>query len=287
LDARVVLLALAAACASARDGPRAPPESWAIQLQGTLRATDVEWLVVDPSMGRPAGPRTVLAYLNVGQAEEYRSYWRATWRAPEGEGRGDPDFLLALDPDGWPGNYPVAYWDPRWRLLVVAELERIVQAGFDGIYCDWVLGYREPAVVEAARAAGVDPARAMAELLRDLRAYARTKRPGFLVVAQNAAFLPEAVPEVYRWVDAVAQEDVSFRGEATSVWDDPRAGDVATPPGDREAIAAALGKWRARGVPVLTLDYAADPENAAAAREFARSRGFVPFVSRTPLDRMP
>jgi len=303
------------ACASAR--PVAPPvleaTGWAIQLQGVekvgarkrLAAAKADLLVVDPTRsvrGRDwydarglvsylhAAGKRVLAYLNVGQAEEYRAYWPDAWRAPTRDAPGDPPFLLALDPDGWPANYPVAYWHPAWRKIVVRAVDEVVADGFDGLYCDWVLGYREPAVVAAARAAGVDPARAMAELVRDMREHARRTHPGFVVVVQNAAYLPDAVPELYGWVDGVAQEDLSFSGAASADWDDPRTGDAPRPregEDSRAAVAGRLEEWRRHGLLVLTLDYACVPANADEARRFSRAHGFLPFVSRTPLDRLP
>ncbi len=59
--------------------------------------------------------RLVLAYIDIGEAEDYRTYWSADWIAPTENQRGNPDFLITPDPDGWSGNYPVAYWDHKWK----------------------------------------------------------------------------------------------------------------------------------------------------------------------------
>ena len=53
-----------------------------------------------------------------------------------------------------------------------------IRDGFDGVFLDWILGFAEPAVVAAARRAGVDPADAMVALVRELGLYARRRRPG-------------------------------------------------------------------------------------------------------------
>jgi cysteinyl-tRNA synthetase len=312
----MVLLVFLAACGSSVPQV-APPkltavERWAIQLQGLedeaaierLAAADLPLVVVDPVGSvrgtesfddaamvrrlRGSGRTLVLAYLNVGQAEDYRTYWRGYWRKPSAGARGEPDYLLGADPEGWPGNYTVAFWDLRWRSVLwgggTAPLDAIARAGFDGVYLDWVLGFEDPTVAAAAEADGVDPARALAELVRDLRAYARRTRPGFLVVAQNCAGLAERVPELAGWIDGAAQEDLSFSCTAAAQWDDPAAGDVPTPPARAEHTAAQLA---ALGLPVFTLDYCLDPDNAARARAFSEAHGFHPFVSRGPLDRLP
>lgn len=295
-------------------------QSWGYQLQGLeevgalarLERAELDLLVVEPTRtqqgssefparlmverihagkGSSDRPRLALAYLNVGQAEDYRDYWRSRWRAPTRAQRGSPDFILTLDPDGWPGNYPVAFWDPRWKAVLFgspdALVDRAIEDGFDGVYLDWVLGYGEPLVVEAARKAGIEPAQAMAELIRDLRDYARTKREGFLVVPQNAAPLVLEVPALVRWIDGIAQEDLSFRGQAVDDWDDPRGGDLPVARHESLELASMLEHCRRSGVPVFTVDYALHPDNAARAIEKSRSLGFVPCVSRTSLARLP
>ena len=73
--------------------------------------------------------RRVLAYLSIGQAEDYRWYWQSGWEP------GDPDWIVQVDPD-WPGNYYVKFWDPAWQNILYAYLDRILAAGFDGVYLD-------------------------------------------------------------------------------------------------------------------------------------------------------
>ena len=141
----------------------------------------------------PPKRHTCLAYFNVGQGETYRTYWSSDWRAPTAGARGTPDFLLAEDPDGWPENYPVAFWDPRWRSLLLAALDEVVADGFDGLFVDWVLGYAHPPVAAAALAEGIDPARAMVDLLRALRERAP---PGFLRAVPEAHLLLDFLLEV-------------------------------------------------------------------------------------------
>ncbi|MCA8977766.1 MAG: endo alpha-1,4 polygalactosaminidase [Planctomycetes bacterium] len=320
------------ACAVERSGPApaeldirvlAPVDSWAIQLQGldpvssptTLARRAVDMLVIEPmrsqhgeggfpmrdmvrrlqaSPGSSLPGKRVIAYLNVGQAEDYRTYWRPDWQPPTASGPGEPGFLLGLDPDGWQGNYPTAYWDPAWQRCLFgsddAPLDQILADGFDGIYVDWVLGFSDPQVRATAAAAGVDPAAEMVKLLTELRRYARRRYPLFVVIAQNALPLAEQQPELLPVIDALAQEDLSFRGLATASWSDDAAGDIAADPDGENSTArlgARLATMRRLGLPVFTLDYALQPTNVERSIAASRSFDCVPCVSRTPLDRLP
>lgn len=300
-------------------------DSWGIQLQGlerpgavaALRRAAIDLVVIEPTnsvRGNEAYPianvvrelhasggsrrkgKLVVAYLDIGQAEDYRTYWQPDWIAPTPNTVGRPDFLLALDPDGWPGNYPCKYWDPRWKRILFgspnAMLDRILDAGFDGLYLDWILGYREPSVVEAAKRDGVDAAAAMVTLLEELRAYAKAKNDAFVLIAQNAAWLGDDAPGFEATIDALAHEDLTFRGDASAHWDDENAGGIDTTrercngsPSD--PLLDRLAFLNKRGLPILTLDYAVRTEDVRTAHERSVGVGFVPTISRTPLDRLP
>jgi endo-alpha-1,4-polygalactosaminidase (GH114 family) len=46
-----------------------------------------------------------------------------------------------------------------------------------------------------------------------------------------------------------------------------------------------LTQWRAKGKPVLTVDYTVQPENVAWVYRTARALGFIPFTSNRHLNR--
>ena len=74
-------------------------------------------------------PKRVLAYIDVGQAEDFRVYWQPGW------GIGNPEWIVGGDPDGWAGNYPVAYWYEEWRefAAAIAADREPVGNGRDGL----------------------------------------------------------------------------------------------------------------------------------------------------------
>ena len=81
------------------------------------------------------GKRLVICYMSIGEAEDYRYYWQSSWK------RHKPAWLARENPS-WPGNYKVCYWCSEWQDIICGAgdsyLNRILSAGFDGVYLDIV-----------------------------------------------------------------------------------------------------------------------------------------------------
>ncbi len=85
-----------------------------------------------------SGSRLVIAYMSIGEAEDYRYYWQDEWQTSP------PSWLAEENPD-WPGNYKVRYWDQDWQGIIYGNdnsyAKRIIDAGFDGVYLDIIDAY--------------------------------------------------------------------------------------------------------------------------------------------------
>ena len=293
--------------------PLSRVRSWAYQIQGleedgavtALVDSPYDLLVIEPTrtvigsegfdtagLVRALHERgkLVLAYIDIGEAEDYRTYWAAEWQAPTEDGPGAPDFLVTVDPDGWSGNYPVAYWDERWKDIVIygegSVLSQVLADGFDGVYLDWIEAYAEEHIAAAAEEAGVEPAEEMVTFVREIAEYGRAGRPGFIVLPQNGAELARERPEYLRVIDGLAQEDLTFRGEADSEWGDPDSGDIPVPQEDREYLRELFELYQGAGLPILCVDYALEPDDVALAYANAGEAGCLGYVSQTPLSRL-
>lgn len=252
-------------------------------------------------------PKLVLAYIDVGEAESYRTYWEPGWRV------GDPEWILTEDPDGWAENYPVAYWWDEWQAIWLGDgglIDQIVEAGFDGIYLDWIEGYSDTSVQAFAEQDGVNARQEMLWWIEDLASHGRLRHPGFLVIGQNAVELA-STPGYLDTVDGMAVEQIWFDGAA----DDQPPGDCPLPrteadvdtqayvdslsPGCRqlwedypESTLHTSSEWylgqlavaSAADEPIFTVDYALDPDNVTWVYDTSRGLGFVPFTSNRALD---
>ena len=284
----------------------------------TLAATDYDMLVVEPGHNfkytddlydtgylvsqlkqKPNGDdRVLLAYVDIGEAEDYRDYWDDdAWVAPiENSGVGSPDFLVTIDPNGWSGNYPVAYWDTRWKDIWTGAggiIAQLVSAGFHGVYLDWIEAYDDDYIIAAAADAGKNPAAEMMSFIEEIRAAGETIDPDFLIIAQNAPYLLDDDPSRYSgMIDAIATEDTWFYGEGDVEWDEAGSGDLAG--GDRHEFdgystanrIAQNQKYLAAGVPVFSVDYCISKANAHDTYINALDEGFVPVVSQVSLSRL-
>jgi cysteinyl-tRNA synthetase len=287
--------------------------SWAYQIQGleeegavdALAHSDYDLIVLEPVRSLKGSEdfdtagmvarlhdegKLVLAYVDVGEAEDYRRYWADDWIAPSADEPGEPDFLITVDPAGWSGDYPVAFWDERWKDIVIyaddSLMDMVLDDGFDGVYLDWIEAYQDETVAAAAEHLGIDPAQEMVAFVQEIADYGRGRSESFLVLPQNAAELAQEVPEYLDIIDGLGQEDLSFRGEADTEWGHPESGDIPTSPDDQEYLLELFDLYLGAGLPLFCIDYALEQPNVQTAYATARNAGCLGYVSQTPLSRL-
>jgi len=327
----IITMAVSMLLACHKDDERAPLTSATLngikisyfmyQIQGLethaaidlLAATDYDMLIVEPGFNFKEDPydvaylvnrlkqkpdsskRLLLAYIDIGEAEEWRTYWKADWRAPTETQHGYPDFLITTDPDGWEGNYPVAYWDTAWQNIWLDDdgyINSIASYGFDGVYLDWVEAYDDDNIRDFAATEGVNTENEMMAFVERIRNAGKAVNPGFLIVVQNAPYLIDTDPGYYTSIiDALATEDTWFYGEGDADWNSSEAGDMEG--GERhsgdystESRIAQNKKYLNNGLPVFTVDYCISDKNADFVYNESRWNGFIPLVTRVSLSEI-
>ncbi len=82
-----------------------------------------------------------IAYLSIGEAEDYRFYWNNSWY-------NDPPKWLGEENPNWEGNYSVQFWDEAWQTIIYDYIDKILEQGFEvimldkvDIYYDWFETY--------------------------------------------------------------------------------------------------------------------------------------------------
>ena len=95
-----------------------------------LTVEDMEKLKEKPQGGK----RLIIGYFSVGEAEDYRAYWKNKWNKEL------PDWI-SHENKNWEGNYIVKYWSKEWQEIIREMLKKYLDAGFDGVFLDTIDTY--------------------------------------------------------------------------------------------------------------------------------------------------
>lgn len=83
---------------------------------------------------KSGGKRIVISYFSIGEAEDYRFYWKKSWN------QNRPSWIVEENPD-WEGNYVVEYWNPEWKKIIKNYQKKLDAIGVDGYLLDTVDSY--------------------------------------------------------------------------------------------------------------------------------------------------
>ena len=243
--------------------------------------------------------KLVMAYVNIGEAEDWRWYWKwSKWQSDRPRPKNIPDYVLVPDPDGWSGNFPVAYWDPEWKDTVIygenqdldkyrdyeSIIDEVIDDGFDGVYLDWIEGYENEAVIAKAKNQGKDPKLEMILFIKEIRKYAKSKDPDFVIIQQNGVELCEGHPEIFTIIDGISQEAIWYDGAAFDNWNAPDGYDVPTDPELTNYYIKYLKKYKKAGLPVFNCEYAFNYSDDAYTK--SNNLGFIAYSTRRSLSNI-
>ena len=212
--------------------------------------------------------KRILAYMSIGEAEDYRFYWQKDWAHKP------PAWLDRVNPE-WKGNYKVRYWDPAWQAIVMAYLDKIIDAGFDGVYLDCVDSFEYWGPDGEGKLNRESAPREMADFVMAIARHARVERgkPGFAVFPQNGEALGQFADYVAA-VNGIGREDVFYNGNKPN-----KASETAE-------VVKNLEVFERAGKLVLIIDYVRKKPLIDAFYTRCEERGFVPYATVRPLDAL-
>ena len=264
-----------------------PISHWALILNGvdlrSVKACKAQVIVMDATRDgslatmftraeveemRGGSAKKLLAYMSIGEAEAFRGYLdphEASW--------------IGVENSEFPQDYFVEYWHQEWQDILFGRpdsyIDRILAAGFDGVFLDKVDSW------ELARENGrVGAEFDMMQLISRLTNYALSKTDRFLVVPNNAEPLLSIGLEPF--ASALLAEDILFRDQRDEVSQEVRSVE-AQPPEVVQKRVAQLKRARVSTLPVLAVEYLttrpSDQLLIPKSAEFLRQAGFVPHFS--------
>ena len=228
-----------------------------------------------------SGKKTI-AYISIGEAEDYRFYWQAYWDADRDgiPDPGAPDWLGWENP-GWEGNYKVRFWQTGWQNIVFSYIDRIISQGFDGIYCDIIDAYYYWSEENGEKP---DADALMVQFVKNIRDHiiSMTTDP-FYIIPQNGEFIivEDDVTETlkldfFEAIDGIGIEDIFFIGEYEE-------NNPYIPSTERIDI---LKEYLSAGIPVFSVEYLTEPGLIQQYKTAASSEGYIPYVARRELDTL-
>lgn len=220
--------------------------------------------------------RKVVAYISIGEAEDYRSYWKKDWdKNKDGvPDKGAPKFLNKANPD-WEGNYKVGYWDKDWQQIILKYIDEIIAQGFDGIYLDiidafefyehdrendkWIDNRINPETDNTYR-------HDMLAWLAKIAEYTRKVKSGFFIIPQNGTQLADN-KDFIKIISAIGVEDLFT--EANKKQNQQHT----------KYVTGLLKKVKAAGKTVLVIEYGTKEKVIKIARLGAKKEGFVLLIT--------
>lgn len=276
LAAAAIAAAILIGLLLAAPGPRAPEQGNAgnatmgcpalYHLQN-IRPSDFEgrmWsiAILEPSETGPellgAALRSsglVLAYINAGYAEEWRSYW------PRLESEG-----VVHGPSGYPGEYLVEVWSPEWRRTIVSMAVSMVEKGYQGVYLDNIDAVEE--LEGQPWAQGVNASEAMIRLVCLVRQALQEHGGAALYINIGGATWLLRDQELLGCIDGVLRE------ELWTAW--ASNGTVPQDPSETARAIADLDYALSHGKTVIVVDPAESKPQAERFCEKAHRHGYIP-----------
>lgn len=204
--------------------------------------------------------KIVLSYLSIGEAEDYRNYWKDGWKP------GNPSFIGKENPD-WEGNYKVMYWNKEWQDIIISKVEEIALKGYSGVYLDIIDAYEYYTFMSS-----IHSAEEMVKFVKKIRDKGRKFNQNFLIVPQNA-------PELYELYGY--KELIDGFGKEDTWYDSSKAQDEE----ETEFTLKYLDKAVKDNKFVLAIDYPEEQNKICSFYKNCWKHGFACTVSNRDLDR--
>lgn len=226
----------------------------------------------------PGGAKLVLAYMSIGEAENYRWYWDNNWDA-DGDGNPDPgapSWLGPSNPD-WPGNYKVKYWETEWQSIIYGSptsyLDKIIEADFDGVYLDIIDAYE---YWGAEGESGLNRETAEQEMVYFVKAIAKYARltkgnADFGIFPQNGEALSSHLDYV-QVVTGIGKEDTWYNDN------------FPQPSSYTSEVIANLDIFKQAQKLVLVVDYVTVQNLIDDFYSKAETQGYTPYATVRDLD---
>ncbi|CAB3287733.1 conserved exported protein of unknown function [Methanocaldococcus lauensis] len=188
----------------------------------------------------------VIAYLSIGEVSKDRPYFK------------DCQKIIVGKNQNW-NSYYVNVSSPIWQNIILNEVKKFKDMGFDGIFLDTV----DSAIYTNQK-------NEVIELIKKIR-----KENPDIIIIQNRGF--EIVNETAPYIDGILFEDFTtgydFKNKIAYYW---KGSDLNWINAQSEKLKNLKEKY---GIVILTLDYVNNNEMTKKCIEHAKEYGFIPMTT--------
>jgi cysteinyl-tRNA synthetase len=215
---------------------------------------------VSTMRGDGSARKLVLAYMSIGEAEDYRFYFD-----------GNAAYVDEENPE-WPGNYKVFYWESAWQTIIDSYIDRLIDAGFDGAYLDIIDAYE---YYGPGGDSGLERALAaddMIDFVVHIAEYARAQNPDFLIFPQNGAGIindGSNATNYFTAINGIGAEDSFYFGDD----------DEDNALNEQSQTIEALDEFVANGKTVLSIEYLTDDDKVDDYYSRAATHSYLPYAT--------
>lgn len=207
----------------------------------------------------------LIAYISVGEAEDYRFYWDNIKKHP---------MVIRRNPN-WEGNYYVDVRHKDWQNLLLNEvIARIRKQGFKGLMLDTLDTAQFLELENPIKYAGSQ--KAMIELVKKIH----KKYPDLFLISNNGFSL---LDELGPFLSGALVEDIYMMPDFEA------HGYKPVPEEDREYKVTVLKKVMERfGLPVFVIDYVPshDEDRVKKCLVDLKALGFKPYIAEKNLSEI-
>lgn len=227
---------------------------------------------IDSLRNSPGSRKLLLAYMNIGQAENNRSYWKSDWPS------GAPSWLGPVGTT--PNNFHVRYWEEGWQALLYGKatsyIDKVMEAGFDGVYLAGLDEYSYWAQNGESGLNRQTAERDMVDLVKAISRYVRVANglASFGVFIQNGDRLITQA-DLLGVVTGVARENIWYTTDGKAQTED-----------FTKRVLTNLDGFKKAGKPILAIEYVSDVKQQGDVATKARSKNYVLFNGPKTLDSL-
>jgi len=212
--------------------------------------------------------KRIVYYVSLGEAENYRDYWQQDWNTNK------PSWMATANPD-YPDNFKVRYWADAWKNIVKKYIDKVVEAGADGVFFDVVDAYdywEEKGTEQEKRIAREQ----MKKVVLEMAEYARKKSDNqpFGVYVNNGPELLEDA-EYRKTITGIIYEDLWYDGDEKRDEHEVRR------------VMNYLDLLRTEGKTVTIIQYSKNQQAKEYSRQKAQEAGYDFVNLRRKLDQYP